>query len=186
MGFPQLLMLGVALATFASFIWAAARLFRTEGEPRAGLRVIKLTSPPAYAILLYALSRPRAAEGVSAYVGTVGFAASLALFFATLQTNRARPLTLAYDRDTPEHLNRQGPYAWVRHPFYLAYLLAFTSGWIGSGEILLALVPAFFFALYWDAASREEAKFLRSPLAGDYRAYQAQAGRFWPKFTTVD
>lgn len=184
MSFPQVLLLGLAIANFASFIWAAVRFFRMKGEPGVGLQVIKRTSPPAYAILLYALSRPKAADGVGLYVGIAGFVVSLALFFAALRANRAQPLTLAYDTDTPEHLNRKGPYACVRHPFYLAYLLAFTSGWIGSGELVLGLVPAFFFALYWDASSREEAKFMQSPLAGEYRAFQAQAGRFWPKFRT--
>jgi protein-S-isoprenylcysteine O-methyltransferase Ste14 len=184
MTLPRFLILGLAIANFGSFIWAVVRFFGTKGEPGPGLRLIKLTSPPAYAIVLFALSRPKAAEGVGLYVGIAGFAASLALFFAALKANRAQPLTLAYDTDIPEHLNRRGPYARVRHPFYLAYLLAFTSGWIGSGEIVLALVPAFFFALYWDASSREEAKFMQSPLAGEYRAYQAQAGRFWPKFRT--
>lgn len=184
MSFPQVLILGLAIANFASFIWAALRFFRTKGEPGVGLRVITRTSPPAYAILLYALSRPEAAQGVGVYVGIAGFVVSLALFFAALQANRAQPLTIAYDTDTPEHLNRKGPYAWVRHPFYLAYLLAFTSGWIGSGEIVLALVPAFFFALYCNASSREEAKFMQSPLAAEYRTYQAQVGRFWPKLRT--
>lgn len=177
----QWFLLLLAAANFAAFIWAVFRFFRTKGKPGIGLWVIKILSPIAYAINLRALSLPGATDGIHGWIGAVGFTASFFLFFSTIRANRAEPLTLAYDSDVPEHLNRKGPYQWVRHPFYSSYLLAFASGWVASGDPRLVVIVVAFTLLYWDASTREEVKFARSPFASEYADYRSTTGRFLPR-----
>jgi protein-S-isoprenylcysteine O-methyltransferase Ste14 len=102
------------------------------------------------------------------------------LFLAALRANKAKPLSLAGSKDAPEHLNQDGPYARIRHPFYASYFYT----WAGSalmGPWWLWSAPVVMGALYWHHAGMEERKFLSSPLAPDYRAYMGHAGLFWPR-----
>ena len=70
--------------------------------------------------------------------------------------------------------------SWVRHPFYLSYLLCWTAGVLATGRAALAATVAFMGWIYWRAAVKEEAKFAASPLGAEYRRYAARAGRFVP------
>lgn len=107
---------------------------------------------------------------------------STLLFAAALRANRARPLSLAGSQDVPQHLNQSGPYARIRHPFYASYLTTWTGSAI-MGPWWLWAAPVIMATLYWRHARAEEAKFLSSPLADDYRAYMRRAGLFWPRLT---
>lgn len=108
------------------------------------------------------------------------FATSLVLFWWTVSTTRRRPLTLAFTSDVPVHLQTTGPYAYVRHPFYLAYVLFWIGTAVAANERLAWAMPAVMTASYMAAARREELKFEASPLASDYRAYRLQTGMLVP------
>jgi len=108
-------------------------------------------------------------------------AVALGLFAWAARTNRSRPLPLAFSGLVPPHLQTGGPYALVRHPFYVSYLVAFAGGWIAAGTAWL--LPAFGFGLwtYWAAARREEAGLRAGPLGEAYRAYAGRVGMFLPR-----
>src|SRR5687767_7646044 len=88
---------------------------------------------------LAALSFPGTVDGVAGTIGVLLLAASLALFWATVGVNLGRPLSLAFSRDQPAHLVTVGPYKLVRHPFYLAYTLAWVGGTVATAQPALAL-----------------------------------------------
>jgi protein-S-isoprenylcysteine O-methyltransferase Ste14 len=74
-----------------------------------------------------------------------------------------------------------GPYRWVRHPFYLAALVAVVaitlttaSAFIGVGGILV-------FALLALRTPIEEAKLIER-FGDDYRDYILRTGQFFPRF----
>lgn len=108
-------------------------------------------------------------------------AGALFLMRATVAVHQ-RPLDLWHQTDDrPEHLVRDGPYAWVRHPFYSSFILALAGCLLAVPHVVTSL------ALVWGAvrlrgtAIREEARFLASDLAGEYRSYMAVTGRLLPR-----
>jgi len=108
------------------------------------------------------------------------FAMSLALFWWTISTTRRHPLTLAFTSDVPVHLQTTGPYAYVRHPFYLAYVLFWIGAAVAANELVSWIMPVVMTLSYVAAARREESKFEASPLASDYKVYRLQTGMLVP------
>ncbi len=108
--------------------------------------------------------------------------AAVLFVWAIMASRHARP-RLAFDATAPEKLMLQGPYAFVRHPFYLAYTIYWTGCAIatlhvGSFGVLLILFVAFV-----TAARGEEELIARSNLAAEYAAYRRSAGFMWPRLT---
>ncbi len=176
--------LAAALFTFGSFVWAVQRFFVRAGQPAPGMRAIALGGTVAMATDLLALGLGRGAGAAWHLAGAALFGGAALLFWGAVRANRARPLTLAFSDDRPGHLVTWGPYAWVRHPFYSAYMLAWIAGAVAAAQPLLLGALVGMGALYRAAARREEAKFATSDLARAYAAYRARTGRFVPRWRT--
>jgi protein-S-isoprenylcysteine O-methyltransferase Ste14 len=114
------------------------------------------------------------------WVGTLFFVAALGLFWWAVRANKAKPLSVAYSRDSPQHLMQDGPYRLIRHPFYSSYCLCWIAGPIVAGQPLMWVAILLLFPFYFLAAKAEETKFLRSSLAEDYRLYKKRTGMFFP------
>jgi protein-S-isoprenylcysteine O-methyltransferase Ste14 len=77
----------------------------------------------------------------------------------------------------------EGPFALVRHPFYLSYIII----WLGC--VVVAPTPFVFLGfsvlmgVYIYSAVSEERMLLESEGASLYRQYQSQVAMFFPKFT---
>ena len=102
--------------------------------------------------------------------------ASLALFQWAANSIRDKFFSYIGDSDTPQFVFQGGPYAYVRNPFYLSYLLtnaavamAFPT-WISGAAALSSLI------ILWIASIYEERKFANSLSAEEYRAYMTRAG----------
>jgi len=121
------------------------------------------------------------APGWMAAIALVGFAAALVIFHWAAFSIRGRLFSYAGNDDLPQFVHTGGPYAYVRNPFYLSYLLVemstialWPSVW---GAAFVGLATLYF---QW-LARYEEAKFARSPVAEDYERYKARTGRFLPR-----
>jgi protein-S-isoprenylcysteine O-methyltransferase Ste14 len=75
---------------------------------------------------------------------------------------------------------QDGPYRFVRHPFYACYLLTWAAGAIATGRVSLMFTFLTMLVIYASAARMEERKFEGSPLATSYRRYRARTGMFVP------
>jgi protein-S-isoprenylcysteine O-methyltransferase Ste14 len=107
--------------------------------------------------------------------------ASLLLLGYTLGTH-TRPLGLWHQKqDVPEHLVTEGAYAWVRHPFYAAFLLALGACTIAFPHPATVGALAYATVRLNRTAAAEEERFLRSAFAASYAAYVVRTGRFWPR-----
>lgn len=173
--------IALSLACFASFSWAIPTHFHKHGAMPAGMRVIAGLGLVGYAwmawlLVMFPASAPRL------ILALVMMAFSLALFWAAISATRTARLTLAYSADLPQRLVRAGPYRFVRHPFYSAYILFWLAGWVASGQEAYAIVPTVMFLLYLRAARMEEGKFASTELAPEYAAYRVSAGMFLPRF----
>jgi protein-S-isoprenylcysteine O-methyltransferase Ste14 len=117
-----------------------------------------------------------------AAIAMAGFATSLVIFHWAAYSIRGLMFSYAGNDDLPQFVHTSGPYAYVRNPFYLSYLLTeistivlWPSVW-GAGFIVLA-------TLYFQWLARyEEAKFARSQVAVEYARYKARTGRLLPRW----
>ncbi|MDE1895574.1 MAG: isoprenylcysteine carboxylmethyltransferase family protein [Rhodospirillales bacterium] len=167
-----------AVSCFAAFSWGVSKHFRSTGAMPLGMKVTSLLSLALFVAFLLHLT-----QGASTFwlISLGLFIASAAVFAAAVAASRLTPPTLAFDTDAPNFLLQHGPYRYVRHPFYLAYILFWLGTAVAVHGLLGWIAPVLMTALYIEAASREERKFANSELAGAYNAYRARAGMFWPR-----
>ncbi len=96
--------------------------------------------------------------------------------FRTLGTN----LTDTVVTRKEHTLVTTGPYRWVRHPFYLAFLMAMIADSLVMANWFLALTGGLAVSLIFIRTAREEANLL-SRFGDDYRQYMETTGRFFPR-----
>lgn len=167
-----------AFATFVSFAWAIKFHFVSARTPIE----MKVISGLAACVFLAAFiascgGGPGPLRKAVALTGVIG---SASLFVAALAATRGRGLSLAYDERRPGMIVMRGPYAWIRHPFYAAYILFWAMLILYSGSAIAAVVAAVLVGLYVRAARREEAFLLRE--IGDvYRIYAEETGFLIPR-----
>jgi protein-S-isoprenylcysteine O-methyltransferase Ste14 len=80
-----------------------------------------------------------------------------------------------------EHtLVTHGPYRWVRHPFYVAFLLGMTATAIVLENWLVLVIGLTAFTLLAIRSRKEEAN-LELRFGDDYRRYRERTGAFFPR-----
>ena len=78
-------------------------------------------------------------------------------------------------------LVESGPYKWIRHPIYTAYILNYVGGGLLAGNWVLTFVPVFFFGLMIFLRLGEEEAVLVEKFGDNYRDYIKRTGRLLPK-----
>jgi len=76
-----------------------------------------------------------------------------------------------------------GPYRWIRHPIYTAYLINYLGGGLLSSNIVLTFVPVCMDALLVAIRMGREEEVLRERFGWDYVEYAARTGRLVPRVT---
>ena len=169
----------VALA--AVLVWHMAGANRAF-HPVPGERPSLLTQVIGVAafVILFSVTRARmTATRVS--VGLALLAASLAMFEWSKRSIRGRFFSYIYSTDLPQFLWTEGPYAYVRNPFYDSYLLAYLAAAIMVPGVMTLGVLVVMSIYFWSAARFEERKFAKSPVAAEYESYRRRTGRFIPR-----
>jgi len=107
-------------------------------------------------------------------------AASIGLLFFTVGTHRI-PLALWHQsNDAPKHIVTYGPYRWVRHPFYVSFLLALIGLCINYPHPVTILALLYGYVALNGTARREEKRLCVSEFGDEYAAYMKRTGRFFP------
>jgi len=163
---------------FGAFSWGVKGHFRQTGAMPTGMKLTSALSLLGFAWFLYHLTSGVAATWPATLVL---FAGALAIFCWAIKATRQTPPTLAFDTDSPSFLLRHGPYQYVRHPFYLAYVMFWIGTALAAHTPLAWATPIIMTSLYTHAATREEQKFANSNLSAAYAAYRTQAGMFLPR-----
>lgn len=126
-----------------------------------------------------ALAPLASAQAASIAIGL--YLAGIALFLWAQETVKQAPPYLAFSRVAPERLFVDGPYRFVRHPFYLSFIAMIFAVPVATLNPWL-LVSAFILTMnYVAAAFEEEAAFARTPYAERHRVYACQTGMFVPR-----
>jgi protein-S-isoprenylcysteine O-methyltransferase Ste14 len=80
-----------------------------------------------------------------------------------------------------EHsLVTNGPYRWVRHPFYVSFALAMLANSLVTANWFIFLMGTVAFLLLVVRTKKEEEKLIER-FGDDYRRYMETTGRFWPR-----
>lgn len=108
------------------------------------------------------------------------FAGSLALFRWALRVHGQDIPNIAFTPGAPNTLKLTGPYRWVRHPIYSAYLLTWAAVAVGAPSVLSIGVLCTMLGWYISAAALEEREILASPLRAAYQEYRGRTGMFVP------
>jgi protein-S-isoprenylcysteine O-methyltransferase Ste14 len=164
----------------ALFIWGRFGVFRIDGKPPRGVRVVEVS---AVSCILVGLAAIALRDGPDVWLDTASAAVAVlsgGLFVWGAATVKRNRLTAVFTDDTPAELITAGPFRWVRNPFYLSYLLAYTQALLAARSWWAVLPLAWMGVVYGTAVWLEERKFLRSPLADSYRRYSRRTGRFIP------
>ncbi len=163
---------------FAAFAWGIKGHFRSTGAVPSGMKLTATLSAAGFVWFIWRLT-----SGVASGwpMAVLLFAGALAMFGWSIRATWRTPPTLAFDNDAPSFLLHHGPYRYVRHPFYLAYLLFWVGTAAATHGLLGWIVPVLAVALYFHAAAREEQKFAKSGLNEAYASYREQAGMFFPR-----
>src|SRR5579862_2459676 len=102
----------------ASFTWAMNHFFTQPMGMTPGMKVIRTCGTLFGALHLCTILWPDPMTPERACAGLMLYSAALGLFWWTIATHRRTPLSAAFSPDAPQHLVQQGPYNFVRHPFY--------------------------------------------------------------------
>ena len=175
---------GLAVCLF-SFQCALDRHFIRSGKmPRAALGIALLSAAVFLSALvhLWLEGAPSAGFSIGAAVLML---LSFSLFHITRRGSPPRCLPVAFEDAPPKRLVAEGPHRYVRHPFYVSYMLYWAAAFLSAPSVLVGLGSLSIIVIYIVVASREEKRLLNSELGAAYREYQQRTGRFLPRPAAV-
>ena len=168
------------LSCLASFAWGMRRFFVQPSGSTAGMKIISgcgTLFAGLHFVAIFSTNNITAERGL---VGALLYLWSVGLFWWAIQTNSTARLSAAFSPDVPVHLVEDGPYRFIRHPFYCSYVMAWSAGTIATARWWLLGTVVVMAIIYWKAARVEEEKFSRSSLAVEYQRYRARTAWLVP------
>lgn len=120
-----------------------------------------------------------------AIAGIAMYVAATLLFLSALEAARRVPLPRTFvDDPLPKALITGGPFAVVRHPFYISYSIAWLAAPVATHGPVIGLLALVAIGIYATAARREE-KQLEGRFGDAYRTYQRGTGMLVPSVTRL-
>lgn len=175
----QGLALAILIATFGAFALAMRRFQRPRKHRAVRWLILAAWGCTLIQIGGVVLAPPSSVGQLAAGLALCGLAQCL-FWWALSMHGQNRP-GFAMANQAPTTLQQAGPYAYVRHPIYSAYLCAWLAGPVFAGSAWLLLPMIGMAILYYRAAASEERSFGGTPFADAYRAYRRRTGMFLPR-----
>lgn len=182
----RIIILILLLGCQCSFLWGMIAYFRLPQGATIGVWMIRVLglSFGVWTLEVFLWGPAPTISGL-VFAGLAIYSLGLALFWWAWWVNRLHPLAWAFSGETGSVLSTNGPYRFIRHPFYTSYCLAWWAGPLVSGEMLLFLPAIVMSTIYILAARTEEIAILDSPMSTEYRIYKERTGSFFPRFLTL-
>ena len=83
-------------------------------------------------------------------------------------------------------LVESGPYRWIRHPIYTAYLMDYLGGGLLAGNLILTVVPVTAYAVLVALRVGREEAVMRETFGQAYTEYEGRTGRLLPPLRQRD
>ena len=110
---------------------------------------------------------------------------AFALFVWAIRHSSKKKLSLAFDEEPKvDGIITTGPWRYIRHPFYLSYILFWLACAIGTTHFTSIVVLATLLFIYGYSARREETILKQSPYGDEYLQYRENVGFFLPKLVS--
>jgi protein-S-isoprenylcysteine O-methyltransferase Ste14 len=169
------------LIPFLYFITAGGNVFtvpalRNNGAVLGQISFMSAMLCVLFMGLFYGLLLPAALCGCLLALGSV------MLYEWSRRTIVDRNFYVGLAGEVPAALCEVGPYGYVRHPFYLSYMVAFLGVAVAFPSPIVAGACLLNIGLFVYMASDDERVLHQSPLAADYQSYKFRVGRFLPRF----
>jgi protein-S-isoprenylcysteine O-methyltransferase Ste14 len=128
----------------------------------------------------------RGSAGPNWAIAGIGmYVAATLLFLSSLEAARRVPLPRTFvDDPMPKALITRGPFAVIRHPFYVSYAIAWLAAPVATHGPLIALLALLAIGIYIAAARREE-RLLEDRFGEAYRTYKLGTGMVVPSLASL-
>jgi protein-S-isoprenylcysteine O-methyltransferase Ste14 len=177
---PNAIFLFVLGGAFLHFLLAGGRTFApsADDDRGAGWGQFSFLATGTVATWFVGLNVPiRLYNGI---VSGILLLCSLSLYEWARHVIKGRRFYLAWSGNVPETLCVEGPYAYIRHPIYVSYILAFLAAFVALPAITTFVAFLFNVVLFTHAALSDERGLSTSTLAADYTQYKMSTGMFFP------
>jgi protein-S-isoprenylcysteine O-methyltransferase Ste14 len=179
MNYLSITLLLVFFTTFMSFIWARLRFFKIE-TPSS--RISSLMYDPVVGIhvvvTLFSFSTGKEFHASIGVLVLLLYSLGVGLFWWAALT--AKQLEFAFSSNVG-NVVITGPFAIVRHPFYLSYTLIWLANSLLFNSIYLWITLIYLTAFYINSAQTEEKVYLKSRYSKEYQDYSQNVGMFLPR-----
>lgn len=168
-------------ACFGSYAYGLSSFSERIPQKEAGFTAISVAGAVFMTFHGVCLFFFPSSGGGSELAGLSLYGGALALFWWAVKVSRRQPLELAYADEDPDYLVISGPYQYIRHPFYSAYMMIWLAGVFASGQWMLLPTAGIMLLLYIREAGLEEGRFERSGMREVFLRYKARSGGFFPQ-----
>jgi len=175
--------LGVTLwvaIPFVYFLTAGAKTFSVPAVRNSGA-VLGQLSFVSGTLCVLGLGFYQALAWYQAVGGMVLALCALVLYEWTRRTVIDRNFYTGLGGEVPATVCESGPYKFVRHPFYLSYMVAFMGAVTAFPSLAMAAMCALDISLFVYMAFDDERVLLSSGLAADYQIYRRRVRMFLPR-----
>jgi protein-S-isoprenylcysteine O-methyltransferase Ste14 len=182
-GLSTILLLASNLGSHALFVWGRYNVFRIGDRTPRGVRLIEVSAIICILSgvrLTLRRAGPQLGFDILAILLAVTSAGLFVWGVATVHQGR---LSAAFSHEAATEVIIAGPFRYVRHPFYLSYLLAYVQAVLASRSGWAIIPLLWMTGIYGWAALSEERSFHEGPLAATYLSYAAHTARFIPTRT---
>lgn len=182
MSINQILLAAVYTAIVLSLIWARFRFFKINS---AKSKMVSYFNDPAVFVQLiftyWLLWSANSLSVIETAIAVVTYSCSLCLFWWAIRS--AGSLDFASSGSKGEIITT-GAFGFVRHPFYLSYLIVWFSSALLLNSIFLWLSCLVLVGVYMSSARAEEAGIVAGEQSAAYLAYRKKTGMLVPRITT--
>ena len=170
---------------FFGFIWSSFFFFKKSSEKNIYIFLIKAIGTLLIFTNIYFTWTKTNSNTAHDLIGVFFLVISSILFYWSIYTNRKRPLNFAFTEIEKITLISNGPYKYIRHPFYSSYIFAWVGSIVINQNIWLIIPSVIIIFFYYKSATTEEFGFLEGPIKTEYQRYMLLTGRFFPKITPL-
>ncbi|MGR3507155.1 MAG: methyltransferase family protein [Paracoccaceae bacterium] len=170
------------LFVFGAFTIASYRHFIVPSPEPIGMRLIRITSILAFMANIYIVifclkgHLSPTLTVLSIFITSSSFV----LFQITINTTKKSELHIAYSTRASERLIRNGPFSYVRHPFYAAYIM-FWMSWTMATQSYVSTFLSAILALQYLLAIFFEERSLKLAFGEEYDQYRSQTSALIPR-----
>lgn len=177
--FASIFVQSIVIITAFEFV-AAMRLYFRQGAAKRPNYAMSIVSLSVVGYHGYCLFRNMSMSWIPLSGSFVLLITSNLLFWSAIISHGSNRPAVVFGESLPNHLVTVGPYRFIRHPFYLAYILGFLGSSIASGFLLQYVTTILIFLLYNLAAQKEENSLLSSSFSEIYSHYLKKTWRWCP------